>query len=207
MNEHSVAKSYTVASAADAEVAYDNWSSEYEVDLFRAGYRIPGYIATVFTRFVPLEASPILDAGCGGGLQVEPLALTGYGSFTGIDFSEGMLAIARSKGIYETLTRMVLGQTLDLPDDYFAAVLCAGCITPGHAPPQSFDELVRVCQPGKPIIFSLRDDPAQDAAYPAAIKRLEDAGAWKPSFVTASFRSLPYGEPEITHRIYVYTVL
>ena len=206
MKEHSVAKSYTARSTADAEVAYDDWSSNYETDLCKAGYRIPGHIAAVFTRFVPLEATPILDAGCGGGLQAEALSLTGYGGFTGIDFSEGMIGIARGKGIYEDLRRMVLGQPLDLPDDHFEAVLCAGCITPGHAPPHSFDELVRVCQPGKPIIFSLRDDPAQDPAYPAAVKRLEDAGAWKRIFVSASFHSLPYGEPEITHRIHVYKV-
>ena len=206
MSDHSVAKSYTATSAAEAEVAYDDWARDYEADLCKAGYRIPGHIAAVFARFVPLEAAPLLDAGCGGGLQAEALALAGYGGFVGIDFSEGMLEIARRKGIYDELSRMVLGEPLDLPDDHFAAVLSAGCITPGHAPPQSFDELVRVCQPGKPVVFSLRDDPAQDPAYPAAVRRLEEAGAWRPLFVTASFHSLPYGEPDITHRIHVYQV-
>ena len=87
-----------------------------------------------------------------------------------------------------------------------AAVLSCGCITPGHAPAHSFDELIRVCRPGGLIVFSLRDDPAQDPAYPAALERLASIGAWEPVFVTSSFQSLPYGEPEITHRIHVYAV-
>ncbi len=208
MSEHGVAKFYAMESAAEAEAAYDTWARDYEPDLCKAGYRIPAAIAAIFTRFVPLDASPILDAGCGSGLQTEGLALAGYRGFTGIDFSEGMLDVARDKGIYAELRRMVLGETLDLPDDHFAAVISAGCITPGHAPPNSYDELVRVCKPGGPVIFSLREDAGQDPAYPAAVKRLEDAGTWTPEFVSDSFHSMPYGEgdADITHRIHVYRV-
>ena len=44
----------------------------------------------------------------------------------------------------------------------FAAVLSSGTITPRHAPAHSFDELIRVAMPGASIVFSLRDDPAQE---------------------------------------------
>jgi len=204
MSEHSVGKSYEVKTTEEAEADYDDWAADYEADLCRSGYRIPGHIATVFARFVDRDAAPILDAGCGGGIQAEALALAGYGSMTGIDFSNGMMSVARSKSIYDDLRRMVLGEPLDLPDDHFAAVLSSGCITPGHAPPHSFDELIRVCRPGGMLVFSLRDDPAQDPAYPAALERHEQSGAWEPVFTSRSFQSLPYGEPEISHRIHVY---
>lgn len=207
MAEHSVSKSYGVKTTEEAEAAYDEWAADYEADLCRAGYRIPGHIGTVFARFVDLEASPILDAGCGGGHQAEALALAGYGPITGIDLSEGMMSVARSKGIYDDLQRMVLGEPLDLPDDHFAAVLSSGCITPGHAPPHSFDELIRVCRPGGMMVFSLRDDAAQEPAYPAALERHERSGAWEPVFSSRSFQSMPYGEPEVSHRIHVYRVL
>ena len=206
MSDHSVAKSYAVKSTAEAEAAYDDWASSYEPDLCKAGYRLPGHLATVFTRFVPPDATPILDAGCGGGIQTEALTLVGYRGITGIDFSEGMLAVAREKGIYDDLRRMVMGEALDLPGDHFAAVLSCGCITPGHAPANSFDELIRVCRPGGLIVFSLRNDPGQDPAYPAALERLEAAGAWQPVFATAGFQSLPYGEKEVSHRVHVYRV-
>lgn len=54
------------------------------------------------------------------------------------------------------------------------------------------------------LVFSLRDDAEQDPAYPAALERLTIAGRWRPVFTTASFRSMPYGEPEITRRVHVY---
>ena len=170
------------------------------------GYRIPGHIATVFTRFVAPDAAPILDAGCGGGHQAEALALVGYGPIAGIDFSEGMMAVARAKGIYAELRRMVMGERLDFPDDHFAAVVSSGCITPGHAPPHSFDELIRICRPGGLIVFSLRDDAAQEPDYPAAVERLAQAGAWEEVFTSDSFQSMPNGEPEVSHRIHVYRV-
>lgn len=201
-----VSKSYAAATPEEQRSSYDDWAQQYEQDLCAMGYRIPAAIATAFTRFVPHDAGPILDAGCGGGIQAEPLAMLGYGPITGIDFSEGMLDVARSKGHYAELRQMTLGQPLDFPDDAFAAVISSGTITPGHAPAHSFDELIRVAQANAPVIFSLRDDPAQEPDYPAALERLEAAGAWVPVFRTPSFRSMPYGEPEVTHRIHVYRV-
>ncbi len=201
-----VSKSYQANSIEEQQAAYDDWALNYEADLCGMGYRIPAVIAAVFTRFVTKDASPILDAGCGGGIQAEPLAMIGYGPITGIDLSEGMLEVARGKGIYSELHQMMLGQRLGFEDNSFAAVISSGVITPKHAPPESFDELVRVAKPGAPIVFSLRHDSEQEPGYPAALERLEVAGAWRPLFCTEGFRSMPYGEPEIIHRVHVYEV-
>lgn len=206
MSGTSVSKSYTASTVDEQQSAYDEWAEEYEQDLCAMGYRIPAVIASVFTRFVPLDASPILDAGCGGGIQAEPLAMLGFRPITGIDLSEGMLEVARRKGFYSELRQMTLGESLDFPDDTFAAVLSAGTITPGHAPAHSFDELIRVARPEATVIFSLRDDSRQQPEYPATLERLEAAGAWSSVFLTDSFHSMPYGEPEVTHRIHVYRV-
>ena len=94
------------------------------------GYRLPALAAGAFARFVPLETAPILDAGCGGGLQAEPLAQLGYGPLIGLDLSEGMLAVAKTKNIYAELYQGALGAQLDLPDNSMGAVLCIGTITP-----------------------------------------------------------------------------
>jgi SAM-dependent methyltransferase len=171
------------------------------------GYRIPAVIASLFVRYVPQDTKPILDAGCGGGIQSEPLALLGYGPITGIDLSPGMLAIAKDKGFYADLMQQTLGEELDFPDNHFGAVLSAGTITPGHAPAHAFDELVRVARSGAHILFSLRSDNKQLPEYPAALERLETAGAWKHVFSTDGFYSMPYGEPEIIHQIHVYEVV
>jgi len=199
-----VSASYAANSVEEQQAAYDNWADNYEQDLCAMGYRIPAVIAAVFTRFVPKDTSPILDAGCGAGIQAEPLAMIGYQPIVGIDLSDGMLQAARGKGIYADLRQMTLGERLDFPDDRFAAVLSSGTITPKHAPAHSFEELIRVARSGAPIVFSLRDDAAQEPAYPAMLARLERDGAWSPVFCTDSFKSMPYGEPDVTHSVHVY---
>ena len=206
MTETGVARSYRAETLEEQQAAYDSWAEQYEIDLCAMGYRIPAVMAAVATRFIPASATPILDAGCGGGIQAEPLAMLGYGPITGIDLSEGMLEVARAKNIYDELRQMTLGEELDFPDDAFAAVISSGTITPHHAPPKSFEELIRVAKPGASIIFSMRDDPAQEPEYPEAVKALAEAGLWQEVFSTASFHSMPYGEPEITHRVHVYEV-
>ena len=204
MAETGVGKSYHAESIDEQQAAYDEWAGKYEPDLCAMGYRIPAVIASVFTRFVPEGTAPILDAGCGGGIQAEPIAMLGYGPITGIDLSEGMLAIARQKNIYADLRQMTLGEALDFPDDTFGAVISSGVITPRHAPAHSFVDLIRVTRPGAPIIFSLRDDPEQEPEYPEMLERLEGEGAWTQVFRTRSFHSMPYGEPAVTHRVHVY---
>ena len=206
MTETGVARSYRAETLEEQQAAYDSWAKQYEIDLCAMGYRIPAVMAAVATRFISSSTAPILDAGCGGGIQAEPLAMLGYGPITGIDLSEGMLEVARAKNLYSELRQMTLGEELGFPDDAFAAVISSGTITPHHAPPKSFEELIRIAKPGAPIIFSMRDDPAQEPEYPEAVKALAEAGLWQEVFSTASFHSMPYGEPEITHRVHVYEV-
>ncbi len=207
MSDRPVDRSYRAKTPAEAQSAYDHWAQTYEADLCAAGYRIPAMIASVFTRFVPSDTKPLLDAGCGGGIQAEPLAELGYGPITGIDLSEGMLGVARDKAIYHDLQQQVLGEPLDFADGHFGATLCSGVITPGHAPPHSFDELIRITRPGGMIIFSLRTDAKQAPEYPAAVDRLTQTGAWAHDFSTNPFHSMPYGEPEVLHQINVYKVI
>jgi len=201
-----VSKSYLAESVEEQQEAYDSWAEQYEADLCAMGYRIPSMIAAAFVRYVPLDTSPVLDAGCGGGIQAEPLAMLGYGSIVGIDLSEGMLNIARSKNLYSELKQATLGEALDFPDNHFGAIISSGTITPKHAPPHSFEELIRVAKPNAPIVFSMRDDPLQEQEYPAAISQLEKDGKWESVFKGNSFHSMPYAEPEITHQIHVYYV-
>ena len=204
-----VRKVYAATSLQDQEQVYDEWAAEYEADLCAAGYRIPAVMAAVFARYVPIGAQPILDAGCGGGIQIEALTVVGYSGFTGIDLSAGMLMIARDKGIYDELHQATLGEALDFPDNHFAAVLSTGVITPGHATASCFDELIRIAQPGACIIFSLREDQEMHDRYHAdyhdIINALTSAGRWQHEFQSKLFHSMPYGEPEVLHRIQVYT--
>ena len=208
MSEQSKVQAVYAAEDLDQQRdAYDDWAASYEPEICAMGYRIPALISGLFARYVPADASPILDAGCGGGIQAEPLALMGYGPLIGIDLSEGMLAIAREKQIYSQLHTMTLGEHLDFPSDHFEAVVSSGTITQYHAPPHSFDELVRVAKPGAMIIFTLRCDPGIDPAYAAHIEKLEAQGKWRNRFSTAPVKTMPYGEPDVLHKGHVFEVL
>lgn len=99
---------------------------------------------------------------------------------------------------------MALGGRLDFADATFQVIFSTGTITPKHAPPESFDDLIRIVKPGGLIIFSMRNDPAQEPAYPAAVAQHEKEGNWNHVFSTNGFQSMPYGEPDITHQVHVY---
>lgn len=200
-------KVYSAQTDAEREAAYDAWANRYDEDVLSFGYRIPAVAAAVFARFVDPETGPILDAGCGTGLQTEALVLAGYGPFTGIDLSSEMLAIAERKRLYASLQKMALGSGLDFDEDSFPATLCIGAITPGHAGPESFADLIRVTRPGGLVIFSLRVDADQLPAFPEAVAAHEKQGDWKRRFKTDGFPSLPTGEPGVEHAVFVYEVL
>lgn len=186
---------------------YDAWASKYDADLLGAGYRVPAVASAVFARFVTLGTGPILDAGCGTGLQTEALVLAGYGPFIGIDLSDGMLEVARSKGLYTDLRKMALGGRLAFEDGQFAASYTIGALTPNHAPPESIDDIIRVTRRGGRVVVSMRVDADQLPAYPERLDYHEHAGRWRKLFETPSFRSMPITEPEIAHQVYVYEIL
>jgi ubiquinone/menaquinone biosynthesis C-methylase UbiE len=68
------------------------------------------------------KAGSILDMGCGTGLLAEYLGLSGVdaGRITGTDFSDGMLSVARRRGIRCVKCDIA---DMDFPEDSFDAVL------------------------------------------------------------------------------------
>jgi SAM-dependent methyltransferase len=199
-------KVYSAATSAEQAAAYDDWAERYDVDLMSYGFRLPTVGAAVVARHAEPGAGPVLDAGCGTGLQAEPLVLLGCGPITGIDLSTGMLAVARRKGIYDSVRRMTLGEPLDFADDSFALTMTFGCITPGHAPASAFDELIRVTRPGAPVIFSLRVDAGRDPSHAETVENHAASGSWQRVFATAPFVAMPFGEPEVESQVFVYRV-
>lgn len=198
---------WSIQSNSDRERYYDAWASKYDADLVAAGYRVPAVVSAVFARFISPETGPILDAGCGTGLQSEGLALAGYGPFVGIDLSEGMLAIARGKGFYAELHKMALGERLGFRDGQFAVSITTGTITPNHAPPESIDEIIRVTRKGGRVVMSLRVDADQLPEYPARLVYHAGKRHWRLLFETPAFQSMPITEPLIAHKVFVYEVL
>jgi predicted TPR repeat methyltransferase len=201
-----LAAAFGARDAAELEAHYADWAQSYDAENAAAGYRNPQLCAAFFARYVPRDARPILDAGCGTGLAGDCLRVLGYQGLTGIDLSRPLLAHADGLGVYDHLLPMVLGEHLDVPDAHFGAVIAAGVFTEGHAPHSSFDELIRVTRPGGHLVFNVRNDIYEQQGFRERQDRLEAAGRWRLRERSDPFRPFTITEPHLRARIFVYEV-
>jgi len=188
----------------ELEDRYDQWAKDYDADLDEEfGYVSPQMAVDLFTRYVH-KGARILDAGAGTGLVGELLAKQGYRNLVAIDLSLGMLEKAREKDAYRELHRMVLGETLEFPTASFDAVISVGVLTLGHAPASSLDELIRVTKPDGYIVYTLRPDVYRDHGFKEKHEALEAEGKWILAEVSEEFQTLPKGEPDAYHQVWIY---
>ena len=197
-------KVYNAGNMQELEACYDAWAKEYDQDVMSYGYRSPTIVSALITRYLTPTDGTLLDAGAGTGIVGEILAPLGYKDLVAIDLTQSMLDLANCKGLYRDLRRMVLGERLDFPDNSFAAALAAGVFTAGHAPPESFDELVRITKPGGYIIFTIRMEAYYKQGFKEQQDALERAGKWRLVEITEPFQSLPVGDPEAILQVFVY---
>lgn len=186
---------------------YDQWATTYDSDLEEAfGWIGPQSSAAVFSRLVPKNAR-VLDAGAGTGLVGQALAKYGYTDIVAADLSRGMLKAAQKKNVYREFHQVVLGEALVFAGDSFDAVVSVGVLTLGHAPPDAFDELIRVTRPGGYIVFTLKTDVYEKNGFKEKQKLLERQKKWVFQTVGQPFKPLPKGEPDVFHQVWAYRVI
>lgn len=185
---------YGAASPEDIAAKYSDWAETYDSEMAGLGYRHPTVCLALLCRHLPAGAAPILDAGAGTGLIGEWLKIVGYPSAEALDISEGMLAVARRKGVYDKLHCGAMGGTLDLTSDHFAGAVCAGVFTVGHVGPEGLDELARVVRPGGVLVLTVKDRTWEDG-FEARVSERQAAGAWQVIEETPSYVSMP-GRPD-----------
>jgi predicted TPR repeat methyltransferase len=186
---------------------YDASAEDYERRILSWGYSTHAVAAWFFGRYVkPEDGAAVLDAGVGTGLMGDILAPLGYRDLVGNDISTNMLELARKKGAYKDLHQMELGKQLDLPTDAFSAVVATGVFAAGHAPPESFDELIRVTRPGGHMIFSVRTDVYEEGGFKEKQEALEREGRWQLLEMSEPFSHVRYEDPELKVRVFAYQV-
>jgi predicted TPR repeat methyltransferase len=148
---------YAAKSPADIARLYDTWAGSYDADMAKAGYRHPAIATALLARHLPKGAAPVLDAGAGTGLVGEWLGILGYPAVEALDISEGMLAMARAKGVYRALHLGVLGADLPLPAEHFAGLVCAGVLTTGHVGAEALPGLLSVTRPGGVLVLTVKE--------------------------------------------------
>lgn len=181
---------YGSGSADDLARLYDGWAATYDAEMSRVGYRHPTIALALLTRHLPRGATPVLDAGCGTGLLGEWLGIAGYPDVEALDISEGMLAIAATKGCYTTLHRAALGGSLPFADGHFAGIVAAGVFSTGHVGAEGLDELIRICRPGGIIVLTVKNT-LWDTGFAGRIAELERSGRIARAEATAPYVSMP----------------
>ena len=147
---------YSATTSDQIAEIYDRWSTTYDDYMQQVGYRHPVICASLLARYVPVDASPILDAGAGTGLIGEALHILGYAQIDGLDISAGMLDQARAKGIYGTLHLADLNQPLDLAESSYGAIVSCGVFTTGHVGGEGLQNLIALCRPGGHLITTVK---------------------------------------------------
>jgi predicted TPR repeat methyltransferase len=205
-SEH-LQSAFDAKSSQEAAEVYDSWAEDYERRVLSWGYATPTVASWFFGRYVqPSDEAAVLDAGAGTGMMGDVLSPLGYHDLTAIDISERMLDFARNKGPYKDLRQMELGSELDLPTDAFSAVVSTGVFTAGHAPPESFDELIRATRSGGYMIFSVRTDVYEEGGFKDKQEALEREGRWQLVEVSEPFSPLRYEDPELKAQVFAYQV-
>jgi len=114
------------ASNGFVERTFDGFAASFESKLQKLSYRAPALAAAVLEHsgLAPSKRLDVLDAGCGTGL-CGPLVAPYARQLTGVDLSEGMLAHAREKRVYDELTKAELTEYLRGTRDAFDLIVSA----------------------------------------------------------------------------------
>ena len=197
---------YDAKNSQEAAELYDSWAEDYERNIASWGYATPAIACWFLGRYVEPKDGTLLDAGAGTGMMGEILAPLGYRDLVGIDISTNMLDFARKKGVYKDLRQMELGGQLDLPTDAFAAIIATGVFAAGHAPPESFEELIRATKPGGYVIFSVRTNVYLNGGFKEKQEALEREERWQLVEMTDPFAHLRFEDPDLKVQVFTYRV-
>lgn len=157
---------------------YTDWAKTYEAEVSERGYHTPARIAEALAPRLPETDLPILDFGCGTGLSGLALKLAGLGPLHGTDITAAMVEQARPKGIYETLWVDEPGQ-ISSPMGSYRAIVAAGVVSLGAAPPETMDILVDHLTKGQILAMSFNDPTLAHGGFDARLDHHLDNGALK----------------------------
>lgn len=166
---------WTHHSLAELQALYDDWAERYDADMRAGGMLGPQRLAATLEKLMPDRDTRIADFGCGTGLQGEALAAAGYRDIHGQDISQGMLEVAKRKGIYAALTQNAPDAPITLPEGT-RAVTASGSICIGAGPASLLRTVGEAMAPGALLLLTYNDDTLRDAAYMDALAEVQVAG-------------------------------
>ena len=158
---------------------YRDWAKKYDYDNDHVLGTVsqPKSVNLLSTRLKDKTAK-IIDVGCGTGLVGEKLKAKDFIYFDGIDISEDMLSIAKSRG-YRNLFLGSLNKQLPVLDDAYDAAMCIGVFTHGHVSSDGFNELCRIVKPGGYVCFTINEGVFEEYGFKEMIAEFQLNKVWE----------------------------
>ena len=158
---------------------YRDWAKKYDYDNDHVLGTVsqPKSVNLLTTRLKDKNAE-IIDVGCGTGLVGENLKAKDFIYFDGIDISEDMLEIAKSRG-YRNLSLGSLNNRLPVLDNAYDTAMCVGVFTHGHVSSEGFNELCRIVKPGGYICFTINEGVFEKYGFNEMIGDFQSRKIWE----------------------------
>ncbi|MEM7268387.1 MAG: methyltransferase domain-containing protein [Pseudomonadota bacterium] len=169
-------KAYAHKQGDEAVALYDKWADDYDAEVLGHGYASPLRCAEALAELADDLSAPLLDIGCGTGISGMALKGAGFSVIDGVDPSPEMLEQAKPKGVYRSLLTIDPLAPLEMPDGAYANAAAIGVLSPGLAPPESFDQIMAFLPKGGRLVFSLNDHAVEDGAHLGRLREITDAG-------------------------------
>ena len=172
-----VARAYGLDGVDEALALYDEWAENYDSHMVgELGYVAPVLAPQRLMAHLDDRLAPVLDIGCGTGLNSVPLAAAGLRAIDGIDITAAMIERARDRGIYRNLIMADLMQPLPFADAAYGGAVSSGTFTHGHVGPEPLGEIARVLRPGGVLACSIHQEIWETEGFRAAFDDLEKRG-------------------------------
>ncbi len=153
---------YDIETSDEIRDHYNEWSESYDRELEEHGYVTPQRCAQALKSVGTPPNSLILDFGCGTGVSGAAFHHEGFANLIGCDVSPEMLRLATDKGLYQQTFIIEPGAKVEGRYDVVAAV---GVIGVGAAPPEAFDIVMQILNPGGRFVFSYNDKALSDPRF------------------------------------------
>ncbi|KAL4878466.1 S-adenosyl-L-methionine-dependent methyltransferase [Aspergillus karnatakaensis] len=177
-------RAFALSGTSEAKTFYDEWAGAYDTDINSVGYASPrraveAIIDNLSTSLSCNNKLRILDAGCGTGLVGDCLtrsSLAGKFELDGVDLSEGMLSVARKKGVYRHLDIADLTKGIEKEDGGYDVVVCVGTLTKGHVGAEVLGEFARLTREGGLVVATVHEGVWESGGFEGVIGDLKDKG-------------------------------
>jgi len=145
------------------ELIYDKWAHTYEDYVTNLEYKGPKNLSNELYDYIDLNkiANPtILDFGCGTGLlgiEIHNKFANKLFNLDGIDISEEMIRICKSKNIYNNIWKKNLFNESMENTDFYDVIVSCGVFLEGHVSFKMINILLNYTKQSGIIIFTLRE--------------------------------------------------